>query len=285
MPEFALPPPVAFFESEQHAQYGKTLLRAVQAGDLVALENLLFPSSPFLPEDVAPPAAATDASPARAPPDASHRQGVVGLVNFVDENGLSPLHHALRVQPMPSLAVVKLLFAAGADVNLACVSRSTPLHHLACLGGASAEATRRNFTARQRREQQDSGGSGEQYRTSTAGSSSGSTARTAASKTKLPTTAVDLVANPAGDVTQGSARPDASDGPSKQLPQVKVDDEQESFSLATGAADAKLKDIIALLLRLGASADFTDCAGALPLHFAAEVRDWHPPSAPSEALL
>lgn len=58
------------------------------------------------------------------------RKGKLSLVNAVDHNGLSPLHHAMRVQPAPSLEIVTLLYFAGADVNLACGMGSSPLHQV-----------------------------------------------------------------------------------------------------------------------------------------------------------
>lgn len=230
------PPPVAFFESAKHASHGKSLLRAVKSSDVTALEGLLFPLAPF---------ATSEASTALS--TVTQRHGVVGLVNFVDENGLSPLHHAVRVQPAPDLQVFKLLFAAGADLNLACVSRSTPLHHLACLGGSDRELTRRNFLIGQKLEQTQSTPSADSERLRT----------------------IQNTVTTAGLPLSGGE----TEAPSEigNLPEVKIDD-KETFVLANSETEHHLKEAVTLLLRLGSCPDIADCAGALPLHFAAEVR-------------
>jgi hypothetical protein len=248
---------VTFFESAKHASHGKNLLRAVKASDIASLEGLLFPLAPFAASEasLADPSVVEESDSAlRSVP---RRQGVVGLVNFVDENGLSPLHHALRTKPAPDLRIIKLLFAAGSDLNLACVSRSTPLHHLAYLGGSDQEVTRKNFQIRREREQAQTAGS-EHQRTATAGASS----------SIQGTAALTGVPSPGKDLAIPS---EASSGTVSDLPEVKIDD-KEIFTLAGSEIEDELKAAITLLLHLGASPDIADCAGALPLHFAAEVR-------------
>lgn len=256
------PPPVSLFESNDHAIHGKNLLRAVKTSDIASLENLLFPLAPFaIPEAVlADPSVAHELGDTASTVLPS-RQGVVGIVNFVDEDGLSPLHHAVRLQPSPDLRVIELLFAAGADFNLACISRSTPLHHLACFGGSDHETTRRNFSIRQQRELAHSAKvvDHERQRTMTGGASS--------SSKDIITKAGRMVPSPGQNLTPASEATSDIRG----LPEVKIDD-KEVFKLADSETEIRLKDAVALLLRLGASPDIADCSGALPLHFAAEVR-------------
>ncbi|KAF9359189.1 hypothetical protein BGX34_008509 [Mortierella sp. NVP85] len=53
------------------------------------------------------------------------------LVNHHDpQTGLTPLHHALRTRPLPSMETVKILYQAGADMNAQSHYGRTALHHL-----------------------------------------------------------------------------------------------------------------------------------------------------------
>lgn len=55
----------------------------------------------------------------------------VALVNHHDpQTGLTPLHHALRTRPLPSMETVKILYQAGADMNAQSHYGRTALHHL-----------------------------------------------------------------------------------------------------------------------------------------------------------
>lgn len=128
------------------ADHTKLVNKAIRHGEAEVLRALLFPPAPFSEREVAdlerePEPLFEQISDVGEGEDeggqvvvvhrdASGRRGRLSLVNAVDNNGLSPLHHAMRVQPVPSLEVVKLLFFAGADVNLACSMGSSPLHQV-----------------------------------------------------------------------------------------------------------------------------------------------------------
>lgn len=57
------------------------------------------------------------------------------LINFHDpKTGLTPLHHAMRTKPLPSMETMTLLFQAGADMNSQTYYGRTALHHLARFG-------------------------------------------------------------------------------------------------------------------------------------------------------
>jgi hypothetical protein len=128
------------------------LNKAIRHDEPEVLRALLFPPAPFSEREVAelergPEPLFEERSPRGGSGEgdtetseaggqsvevgnSSGRKGTVALVNAVDHNGLSPLHHAMRVQPAPHLEVVKLLFFAGGDVNLACSLGSSPLHQV-----------------------------------------------------------------------------------------------------------------------------------------------------------
>ncbi|KAH8554577.1 hypothetical protein BGW37DRAFT_405434, partial [Umbelopsis sp. PMI_123] len=57
------------------------------------------------------------------------------LVNHHDaKTGLTPLHHAIRSKPLPSLETITMLFQAGADINAQSAYGRTALHHLCRFG-------------------------------------------------------------------------------------------------------------------------------------------------------
>lgn len=58
-------------------------------------------------------------------------QAALTLVNFRDEAGLAPIHHACSQRTSPSIEIADALYFAGADVGLYSTLGFTPLHHLA----------------------------------------------------------------------------------------------------------------------------------------------------------
>ncbi|KAF9211059.1 hypothetical protein BGZ59_008573 [Podila verticillata] len=90
------------------------LLEAIKLGDYMSLQSLLM----------APPALNDTAGGVGSGPN-------VALVNHHDpQTGLTPLHHALRTRPLPSMETVKILYQAGADMNAQSHYGRTALHHL-----------------------------------------------------------------------------------------------------------------------------------------------------------
>ncbi|KAG0345806.1 hypothetical protein BG004_003052 [Podila humilis] len=90
------------------------LLEAIKLGDYMSLQSLLM----------APPVLNDTAGSVSSGPN-------VALVNHHDpQTGLTPLHHALRTRPLPSMETVKILYQAGADMNAQSHYGRTALHHL-----------------------------------------------------------------------------------------------------------------------------------------------------------
>ncbi|GJJ08192.1 hypothetical protein Clacol_002400 [Clathrus columnatus] len=61
----------------------------------------------------------------------SRSQEAPVLVNFRDEAGLAPIHHACSHRYSPSIEIADALYFAGADMGLYSTLGFTPLHHLA----------------------------------------------------------------------------------------------------------------------------------------------------------
>ncbi|KAF9291691.1 hypothetical protein BGZ68_002715 [Mortierella alpina] len=94
------------------------LLEAIKLGDYMSLQSLLM-SPPTLNEGTHHGQIGASNTPN------------VALVNHHDpQTGLTPLHHALRTRPLPSMETVKILYQAGADMNAQSHYGRTALHHL-----------------------------------------------------------------------------------------------------------------------------------------------------------
>ncbi|KAG0224749.1 hypothetical protein BGW42_004886 [Actinomortierella wolfii] len=237
------------------------LLEAIRLGDHLSLQSLLM------------------APPARG--DNQNGPSSIALVNHHDpQTGLTPLHHALRTRPLPSLETVKILYQAGADMNAQSHYGRTALHHLCRFSlehaltpvltpeeiqaqqaaAAAAAAAANNATpkspdeARPRRRPHD--------RTDTAGSSN-SNHLTPAAKDVNPTISSAASTTSSNDLSTGAAR-----GPNGQLPDTNA---------VANASPEEIKRIsnhlakcCKLLLRLGSLVNIADRHGNTPLHFAVE---------------
>lgn len=100
------------------------LLEAIKLGDFMSLQSLLM----------APPSLHDGQSSSGGGSGGGAGGGGsanVALVNHHDpQTGLTPLHHALRTRPLPSMETVKILYQAGADMNAQSHYGRTALHHL-----------------------------------------------------------------------------------------------------------------------------------------------------------
>ncbi|KAG0271839.1 hypothetical protein BGZ95_000287 [Linnemannia exigua] len=98
------------------------LLEAIKLGDFMSLQSLLM----------APPTQNENGrNAAVSSGGAGGGTANVALVNHHDpQTGLTPLHHALRTRPLPSMETVKILYQAGADMNAQSHYGRTALHHL-----------------------------------------------------------------------------------------------------------------------------------------------------------
>ncbi|KAF9358248.1 hypothetical protein BGX26_002183 [Mortierella sp. AD094] len=96
------------------------LLEAIKLGDYMLLQSLLM----------APPSM-NDNINTNGGNSGNGGNGSFALVNHHDpQTGLTPLHHALRTRPLPSMETVKILYQAGADMNAQSHYGRTALHHL-----------------------------------------------------------------------------------------------------------------------------------------------------------
>ncbi|KAI1297033.1 hypothetical protein EDD11_007256, partial [Mortierella claussenii] len=97
------------------------LLEAIKLGDYMSLQSLLM----------APPTLNDNPINNGQGNGSGGSAGDVALVNHHDpQTGLTPLHHALRTRPLPSMETVKILYQAGADMNAQSHYGRTALHHL-----------------------------------------------------------------------------------------------------------------------------------------------------------
>ncbi|KAF9976137.1 hypothetical protein BGZ73_009112 [Actinomortierella ambigua] len=245
------------------------LLEAIRLGDHLSLQSLLM------------------APPARA--DAQNGPSSVALVNHHDpQTGLTPLHHALRTRPLPSLETVKILYQAGADMNAQSHYGRTALHHLcrfslehaltpvltpeeiqAQQAAAAAAVAAANSTsgsgapkspedARRRRGRD---------RTETAGSANSNhltpltKETTTATTSAIPSSAASTTSS--NDLSTGAAR-----GPYAQLPDTTAVSHASPEEIKR--ISGHLAKCCKLLLRLGSLVNIADRHGNTPLHFAVE---------------
>ncbi|KAG9071809.1 hypothetical protein KI688_006025 [Linnemannia hyalina] len=244
------------------------LLEAIKLGDFMSLQSLLM-SPPTLNENGRSAAAG----------GGSGGTPNVALVNHHDpQTGLTPLHHALRTRPLPSMETVKILYQAGADMNAQSHYGRTALHHLcrfslehalspvmddtqtaahntqamvvASTNGANIATNIEESRAHRRKNR---------YRTDTNGS---------ASSNHLTPNGKDQPGSSAASTTSSN---DLSTGPRHphgtliDTGAVKTASPEE-----IQRASKHLADCCRLLLRLGSLVNIADRHGNTPLHFAVE---------------
>ncbi|KAL7414614.1 hypothetical protein BDY24DRAFT_385847 [Mrakia frigida] len=181
----------------------------------------------------------------------------------------------MRVQPAPSLEVVKLLFFAGGDVNLACSMGSSPLHQVACLGGGDP------IIARRRVNEPDP-----DLRSRTRSTSSTQTLQPIEPLAPNPSILPPLYENSSADSTDSSTSvnhlsrqpsvvrpisPTSQTFPTWESTGSNASLSTEKAGLAGEETEAKLRELVRTFVwELGGDPDLKDSAGALPLHFAAQ---------------
>jgi ankyrin repeat protein len=102
------------------------LLEAIKLGDYMTLQSLLM-APPSL-NDGSNNSSNTNANNGKS---SGSGKATTALLNHHDpQTGLTPLHHALRTRPLPSMETVKILYQAGADMNAQSHYGRTALHHL-----------------------------------------------------------------------------------------------------------------------------------------------------------
>ncbi|KAG0215925.1 hypothetical protein BGX28_007151 [Mortierella sp. GBA30] len=242
------------------------LLEAIKLGDYMSLQSLLM----------TPPTVNDSTNTGQTN---NGNTPNVALVNHHDpQTGLTPLHHALRTRPLPSMEIVKILYQAGADMNAQSHYGRTALHHLcrfslehalspiidegsaanavvqaasgSTIQGSSVDATAEDSASgrRSNRQRTETNGSGGPNHLNPNGKDGpGSSAASTTSSNDLSTGPRHL---------QGTL-PDTS--------AVKTASPEE-----IRRASKHLADCCRLLLRLGSLVNIADRHGNTPLHFAVE---------------
>ncbi|KAF9139468.1 hypothetical protein BGX30_007906 [Mortierella sp. GBA39] len=244
------------------------LLEAIKLGDFMSLQSLLM-SPPTLNENGRSAAAGGGGG---GTPN-------VALVNHHDpQTGLTPLHHALRTRPLPSMETVKILYQAGADMNAQSHYGRTALHHLcrfslehalspvtddtqtaAHNAQAMAAASTNGANIATNIEESRAHRRKNRHRTDTNGS---------ASSNHLTPNGKDQPGSSAASTTSSN---DLSTGP--RYPHGTLID---TGAVKTASpeeiqrASKHLADCCRLLLRLGSLVNIADRHGNTPLHFAVE---------------
>ncbi|KAF9933489.1 hypothetical protein FBU30_005330 [Linnemannia zychae] len=246
------------------------LLEAIKLGDFMSLQSLLMAPPTMGEQGRYSSASGTGGTAGTAN---------VALVNHHDpQTGLTPLHHALRTRPLPSMETVKILYQAGADMNAQSHYGRTALHHLcrfslehalspilddATIAANNAQATAAASTtgtsgstafedARANRRKN-------RHRTDTNGS---------ASSNHLTPNGKDQPGSSAASTTSSN---DLSTGPRHAhgtLPDTSIVKTASPEEVAR--ASKHLADCCRLLLRLGSLVNIADRHGNTPLHFAVE---------------
>lgn len=230
------------------------LLEAIKLGDYMSLQSLLM----------APPALNDTAGGVGSGPN-------VALVNHHDpQTGLTPLHHALRTRPLPSMETVKILYQAGADMNAQSHYGRTALHHLCRFSlehalapitddPNAANTTNVPPTAGIVIDETRANRRKNRHRTETSGS---------AGSTHLMPTGKELPSSSAASTTSSN---DLSTGP--RHPHGTLIDTGAVKSASPEEIQRASQHLAAccrLLLRLGSLVNIADRHGNTPLHFAVE---------------
>ena len=252
------------------------LLEAIKLGDFMSLQSLLM----------APPSMNDEQSSSGGVGSGGGGSANVALVNHHDpQTGLTPLHHALRTRPLPSMETVKILYQAGADMNAQSHYGRTALHHLCRFSLEHALApivddsianhndTTASTTTPQGSSTISTGGVAgstvedfkphrrkHRHRTDTNGS--------VGSNHLTPTNGKDAPGSSAASTTSSndlSTGPRHPHGTLMDTGAVKTASPEE-----IQRASQHLADCCRLLLRLGSLVNIADRHGNTPLHFAVE---------------
>ncbi|KAG0376170.1 hypothetical protein BGX24_008186, partial [Mortierella sp. AD032] len=242
------------------------LLEAIKLGDFMSLQSLLM----------APPAQNESGRNAAASSGGAGGTPNVALVNHHDpQTGLTPLHHALRTRPLPSMETVKILYQAGADMNAQSHYGRTALHHLCrfslehalspivddatAAANAIAAASTNNTVGGTVVEESRVHRRKHRNRTNTNGSAT-SNHLTPNGKDQPGSSAASTTSS--NDLSTGPRHPH---GTLLDTNAVKTASPEE-----IQRASKHLADCCRLLLRLGSLVNIADRHGNTPLHFAVE---------------
>ncbi|KAF9961476.1 hypothetical protein BGZ72_003541 [Mortierella alpina] len=238
------------------------LLEAIKLGDYMSLQSLLM-SPPTLNDG------------AHHGQNGASNTPNVALVNHHDpQTGLTPLHHALRTRPLPSMETVKILYQAGADMNAQSHYGRTALHHLcrfslehalapvaddASAAAAAASSAAVSSTPSAVTDESRSSRRTNRHRTETNGSG-GSNHLTPNGREGPGSSAASTTSS--NDLSTGPRHPH---GTLLDVGAVKTASPDE-----IKRASKHLADCCRLLLRLGSLVNIADRHGNTPLHFAVE---------------
>ncbi|GJJ77413.1 uncharacterized protein EMPS_09772 [Entomortierella parvispora] len=265
------------------------LLEAIKLGDFMSLQSLLM-APPSLNDGQGGSSSGSSSGSNGGGGGSGGGSANVALVNHHDpQTGLTPLHHALRTRPLPSMETVKILYQAGADMNAQSHYGRTALHHLCRFSLEHAlapivddtSANNNNASASTTTTQQGSS-------TNSIGGVSGSTTTavedfkphrrkhrhrtdtngSAGSNHLTPTNGKEAPGSSAASTTSSndlSTGPRHPHGTLMDTGAVKTASPEE-----IQRASQHLADCCRLLLRLGSLVNIADRHGNTPLHFAVE---------------
>ncbi|KAF9185814.1 hypothetical protein BGZ50_002854 [Haplosporangium sp. Z 11] len=250
------------------------LLEAIKLGDFMTLQSLLMT-----------PPTLNDGGDSAGGSSGSNTSNVA-LVNHHDpQTGMTPLHHALKTRPLPSMETVKILYQAGADMNAQSHYGRTALHHLCRFSLEHALAPINND------------GTSAVSSTQTTNATSGSTFVPASSANGSGFLSEDPKpsrrklrhrTDTNGSGSSNHLTPNGKDQPGSSAASTTSSNDLSTGSrhphgtlIDTGAVKAAspeeiqraskhLADCCRLLLRLGSLVNIADRHGNTPLHFAVE---------------
>ncbi|KAF9952998.1 hypothetical protein BGZ65_004927, partial [Modicella reniformis] len=264
-----------------------TLLEAIKLGDYMSLQSLLM----------TPPSLNDSNNNNNGSGNSSGGSGgvTVALVNHHDpQTGLTPLHHALRTRPLPSMETVKILYQAGADMNAQSHYGRTALHHLCrfslehALTPIHDDGSGNNGTSSASTAVSPSA-NGSAVVNGSASSTSGSTLGDDSSSSKLGSRKKNRYRTDTNGSGSNHLTPNGRERPGSSAASTTSSNDISSTGARHGhgalmdssvvksaspedvqRATKHLADCCRLLLRLGSLVNIQDRHGNTPLHFAVE---------------
>ncbi|KAI8338374.1 hypothetical protein BC941DRAFT_373695 [Chlamydoabsidia padenii] len=205
------------------------------------------------------------------------------LINYHDpKTGLTAIHHAMRVKPLPSLDTLTMLYQAGADINAQTYYGRTALHHLARIGvdkdgkswGIQKSTTKTASTHQQHSRRRANSSSSSAHVMPTHFEEDKNTSQLLLhnqqqQRLSTPQASSFTDSNRLSTISVMSSRSALSDTNTVR-PTTTDEDPLTKSILAASTVQAHLGLCASLLIQFGALVNIADPTGNTPLHFAAE---------------